>query len=336
MSPRLVVTVAGRSAVTDLGRARGPAFGLPVNGALDQYSARVANILVANDENAPIIEATAFDVAFVPDTDVLIAVTGASMEVTVDGCARPMWEPVPVVAGQEVRLASMTAGMRTYVAVHGSFDVPDLLGSCAPDTVIGFGTVLADGAAIALRARTAAPVNPYFGISLFHFGVDRPHFGDTAYVDVTDGPDIEEFAGTSRRLFDAPYRVSTQSDHIGLRMTGSLPERVRADEMISRGIPVGAIEVPPGDELLVLHRGRGVTAGYPVLAVATSTSLDALGQVRPEASVVFRGVTVDQAGRDARAWRERLDALRDRVATVYSCIGADDLVPLRPLERNLP
>jgi len=327
MSAEITVVAAGRSTVTDLGRLTGPGLGLPVNGALDQYSARVANILVANDETDAVIEAMAFDIAFVPSVDILIAVTGATMELTVDGCERPMWEPVPVPAGQEVRLSSMTGGMRTYVAVHGSFDVPTLLGSCAPDTVIGFGTTLADGDTVALRSTTPAPINPYFGISLFNFEVDRPYFGDTAYIDVTDGPDIDEFAGTSGRLFHEPYIVSTRSNHIGLRLSGSLPQRVRSDEMISRGVPVGAVEVPPGDELLILHRGRGVTAGYPVLAVVTSTSLDTLGQARPETSVVFRRVTVEQAARDARVWQDRLEHLRERVATVYACIGATGLVP---------
>lgn len=323
MNPHLTMTAAGRSVVTDLGRVRGPGVGLPVGGALDQYSARVANILVANDESAPLLEAVAFDTAFVSDAETLIAVTGAPVTLTVGGVERPLWEPVPVPAGAEVRIALMVGGMRAYVAVHGSFEVPTLLGSCAPDPVIGFGEQLADGARIALTARTPAPVNPFFGISLFNFGVDRPFFGGHAVVDVTDGPDVDEFAGTADRLFTGPFRVTTRSNHIGLRLTGKLPERIRTDEVLSRGVPIGAVEVPPGDELLVLHRGRGVTAGYPVLGVVTSTSLDTLGQARPETDVTFRRISVEQAARDARYWRERLDALRDRVTTVYSCIGAD-------------
>ncbi|WP_105566443.1 5-oxoprolinase subunit C family protein [Microbacterium halophytorum] len=321
MTASIRITEAGRAAVTDLGRHRGPGVGLPVNGALDQYSARAANILVANAEGAPLIEALAFDIAFVPSHDVLIAVTGADMLVTVDGVERPMWEPVPVEAGQEVRLGDMLGGMRTYIAVRGGFDVPELLGSCAPDPAIGFGTTLAVGDSIGLHARTGVPVNPYFGISLFNFGVDRPYFGDTACIDVTDGPDIDEFAGTAGLLFEAPYRVSTRSNQVGLRLSGVLPTRVGSGEMISRGVPVGAIEVPPGGELLVLHRGRGVTAGYPVLGVVTSTSLDTLGQVRPETEVSFRRVSLERAARDARVWRERLDRLRDRVGTVFSCLG---------------
>lgn len=327
MSAELRVSTPGRAAVTDLGRHRGPGVGLPVNGALDQYSARAANILVGNDESAALIEALAFDIAFVPTADILIAVTGADMVLTVDGAERPMWEPVPVAAGQLVALSDMVGGMRTYVAVHGSFDVPTLLGSCAPDPAVGFGTLFESGEAIALHQSVAAPVNPYFGLSLFNLGVDRPYFGDTAFIDVTDGPDIDEFAQTAGVLFDAPYAVTTRSNQVGLRLTGTLPRRESTHEMISRGVPVGAVEVPPGDELLVLHRGRGVTAGYPVLAVVTSTSLDTLGQARPETAVTFRRVSLEQAARDARVWRERLDALRDRVATVFACLGVEAAAP---------
>src|SRR5262245_23585081 len=161
------------AAVTDLGRARGPRFGLPVNGALDQSSARIANILTGNDENAPLIEITAFDFACTVDADILIAVTGADMTLRIDGVVRSMWEPVPVGAGQTVRLTNMTAGVRSYLAVRGAFDVPRLLDSCAPDTGIGFGTMLSAGMHVALSRPMTTPVNPFFGVSLFNVEVPR-------------------------------------------------------------------------------------------------------------------------------------------------------------------
>jgi allophanate hydrolase subunit 2 len=213
--------------------------------------------------------------------------------------------------------------LRTYVAVHGSFDVPLLLGSCAPDTVAGFGVVLAPGSRLDVRVPVAPIVNPYFDMSLFNLDVLIPYFGDDALIDVTDGPDAEQFRGAGALLFDTTYTVTAKSNHIGLRMAGELPVRSSTEEMISRGVPVGAVEVPPGDELLVLHRGRGVTAGYPVLAVVTPLSLDDLGQVRPGQRVRFRRTTVERAEEDVRAWRARLDRLRQRVDTIYACLGVD-------------
>jgi biotin-dependent carboxylase-like uncharacterized protein len=349
MSGVLRVHRAPMAAVTDLGRPRGPRYGLPCNGALDQYSARVANILVGNPEGAPLIEVTAFDARVELTADALISVTGAEAELLVDDVERPRWEPVAVRAGQTVSIRHITGGLRCYLAVHGSFDVPTLLGSCAPDPGIGFGASLADSGQIPLGLAGPAPVSDFWGCSLFNLQVLRPHLGENALVDVIDGPDIEEFGATAERLFAAPYEVTAKSNHVGLRLAGGeLPVRATRDEKISRGVPVGALEVPPGDELLILHRGRGVTAGYPVLGVVSSTSLDILGQARPGQQVTLRRCEVDQAVRDARAWREELGALRGRVELAFAALGLDGHLPPtgpststpstddRPLRRSTP
>ena len=322
MNAALEVLDAPMAMITDLGRTRGPRRGLPVNGAMDQYAARVANILAGNPDGDPLLEVTAFDARFRITGEALIAVTGAAAELRVGEEPMPQWEPVPVRAGQTVSLRGIEGGVRCYVAVHGSFEVPRLLGSCAPDAGVGFGGALADSDVVPLGHRGPAPVSEYWGHSLYNLQVLRPHLGDVAVVDVVDGPDVEEFRGTADRLFASPYTVTERSNHVGLRLTGGeLPERITSEEKISRGVPIGALEVPPGDELLVLHRGRGVTAGYPVLGVIASTSLDTLGQVRPGQQVELRSIGVDQATRDARAWSAELDALRRRVEMAFSSLG---------------
>lgn len=311
---------AGSTQVTDLGRRRGPRFGVSVNGALDQRSARVANILVGNPDDAPLLEITALDVEFVSDVDILIAVTGADGHLTVDGVGRPSNQPVSIRAGQTVALRGLQGGLRAYLAVRGSFDVPRLLGSCAPDSVLGFGGRIAAGGSIAVRRATPPIFNQNFTAELYCLDVPRPAAGFV--VDVTDGPDIADFGDTAARLFEQPYLVTPTSNHIGLRMTGPLPERRVQGEVLSRGVPVGAVEVPPGDELLVLHRGRGVTAGYPVLAVATSGALDVLAHVRPGQRVRFRRISASDAAARERADRVELEALRLRVQSVFSALDA--------------
>ena len=316
----LTFTEAGATQVTDLGRRRGPRYGVPVNGALDQRSARIANILVGNPDEAPLLEITALDIEFVAGVDILLAVAGADGHLTVDGVGRPSNQPVSVRAGETVALRHLQGGLRAYLAVRGSFDVPQLLGSCAPDSVLGFGGHLAGGASIPVRRSTDVIFNDHFAAELYSLDVPRPSTGFV--VDVTDGPDLDDFAGTADRLFAQPYLVTPTSNHIGLRMVGPLPERRTHGEVLSRGVPVGAVEVPPGEELLVLHRGRGVTAGYPVLAVVTSGSLDTLAQVRPGERVRFRKVSSSDAAARARADRVELEALRLRVRSVFSALDA--------------
>lgn len=321
MRGQLIVRQAGNSAVTDLGRFSGPRYGLPVNGALDQYSARAANILVGNDDNAPLVELTALDFRMTAMTDALIAVTGAPLTLTVAGRECPRWEPVSVGAGETIALRSIHGGLRAYLAVHGSVDAPTLLGSCAPDTVVGFGLQLRDGMALETRRRVPPLRQPYFDMPLFRLGSERPPAGNDLVVPVTDGPDLTEFGDSANLLFTTEYRVSPRSNHIGLRLGGQLPARTTSGEVLSRGVPVGAIEVPSREELLVLHRGRGVTAGYPVLAVATSLGLDVLAQARPGDTVHFARTTVAEATIAYRSSMLQLETLRQSVATVFDLLG---------------
>ena len=321
MTGSLVILQPGHSVVTDLGRTQGPAFGLPVNGALDQYSAKAANILAGNEENEPLLELTALDFRMRATTDLLIAVSGAPLDLTVGGRECPQWEPVSVRAGEVVAVRGIRTGLRAYIAVHGSFTVPRLLGSCAPDTVVGFGVKLVQGSELETRKTTAPITHPYFGLPLFRLGLTKPTFTTNPVIDVTDGPDVAEFGDTADLLITTQYTVSPRSNHIGLRLGGALPERQLTSEVLSRGVPVGAIEVPSREELLVLHRGRGVTAGYPVMAVVTSRSLDLLAQARPGHTVTFRKTTVAEATATHRAACLELDRLRITIRTVFGLLG---------------
>ncbi|WP_338784661.1 biotin-dependent carboxyltransferase family protein [Streptomyces sp. DG1A-41] len=320
MADTLTIRTAGIVTVQDLGRVGRSRYGLPAGGAVDQHSARVANVLCGNDERAPLLEITALDFACVPSGDILVAVTGAPADVTVEGGVRPQWEPISVRAGEMLRVSGIRQGLRVYLAVLGSFEADYLQGSCAPDTILGFGPALRDGDELVLRA-TCPPIDhPFSRIPLFRLNAPVLPFPTTWTIDVTDGPDRAEFGDTGSRLFDAPFTVSPRSNHIGLRLQGDVPRRVTTGEVLSRGVPIGAVEVPAGDELLVLHRGRGVTAGYPVLAVVTATGLSALGQVRPGQTIRFRHRTLDEAVTAHRVQRHAVDALRTRVRTAFDAL----------------
>jgi len=115
MSAHLTITRPGISYVTDLGRPGAGRVGQMTAGALDQYSVRVANTLVAADEHAPLLEVVAADFAMVTSVNLLIAVTGAPADVAVSGVPVPQWEPFLWPAGSQLTVTNMRVGMRVYV-----------------------------------------------------------------------------------------------------------------------------------------------------------------------------------------------------------------------------
>src|SRR5699024_8950912 len=84
------------------------------NGAMDQYSARAANILAGNPEDDPLLEVTVFDAQFSVTADALIAVTGADCELRVGDAVAPSWEPVSVRAGQPISLQQIRGAIRGH------------------------------------------------------------------------------------------------------------------------------------------------------------------------------------------------------------------------------
>jgi len=316
---------AGFAAVTDLGRFSGPSYGLSVNGALDQLSARTANILVGNHDNAPLIELTASELVFVCSNDQLIAVTGAAADVTVDGVSMPTHSPLSVRAGWTVAVRVLDSGLRSYVAVHGGLEAEMLLGSCAPDSMIGFGMRLGAGDEVAELGVCRPLSNPFLGGAVFTLDVPRTPYDRSSVVPVTDGPDLDEFGASATLLYREQYAVEARSNHVGLRLSGRPPHRESSAEVLSRGVPVGAIEVPSTTDLLLLHRGRGVTAGYPVLAVVTGAGLDTVAQLRPGDVVRFRRTTLERAGRAHLERHLAVQRFRERCWNALAENGVDRL-----------
>ncbi|KAA2261391.1 biotin-dependent carboxyltransferase family protein [Solihabitans fulvus] len=321
MADVLAVHQAGMVAVTDLGRQGHSRDGIPPNGAADQFSAAVANILVGNRENSPLIEVTASAFAFTTTRAALISVTGAPATLTCGGRPHRMWEPVCVPAGARVAVHNVHNGLRTYVAVHGEFQVPFVLGSCAPDSLLEVGTWLRAGAELAVDTDYVPVDHPVFRHPVFRLAAPTPRFGSPWTIDVTDGPAGADFVDLDRTLLSEPYRITPTSNHIGLRLSGPAPTRLDTRELLSRGVPVGAVEVTPSRELLVLLRGRPVTAGYPVVAVATRVAQSALGQAAPGHVLRFRRQALPDAVAAYRARRRAMDALTARVRTAFGCVG---------------
>ena len=135
------------------------------------------------------------------------------------------------------------------------------------------------------------------------------------------GRTLTEFGDTAELLFTTNTPSAPAATTSGCASAVPFPNASSQSEVLSRGVPVGAIEVPSREELLVLHRGRGVTAGYPVLAVVTSRSLDVLAQARPGHTITFSKTTVPEATAKHRTACLELDRLRNTINTVFGLLG---------------
>jgi antagonist of KipI len=66
-------------------------------------------------------------------------------------------------------------------------------------------------------------------------------------------------------------------------------------DLLSEGVPLGAIQVPGDGQPIVLMADRQATGGYPKIAVVSSADLPLLAQRLPGDPVRFRPESVAQA-----------------------------------------
>ena len=328
-----VTSVGWLTTFQDLGRRRVEQLGVPTGGAADQHSAIVANILVGNPRDAVLIESLGGDFAFVPACDVLIAVSGAPAEVTVGHVRTESWSPVVVPAGHEVRVRDLHIGARTYVAVNGVLHTERFLGSAAPDSRMGFAQTITRGSTLHLASEFAGFRHDLFDQSLFRLPVPELKFGDEPwYVDILESAELTTIPAMRDLLSESAYTVTDRSNHVGLRLSGPVRHPHGDEEIVSHGVPIGALEVPHADELIVLGRYRSLTAGYPIVGFAARESLPVLGQAAPGRALRFRWIDRDEAVRQRMMREGERRTLTAAVAVAFEALGFAPETPREPAD----
>jgi allophanate hydrolase subunit 2 len=110
-------------------------------------------------------------------------------------------------------------------------------------------------------------------------------------VPVLLGPRDDWFSTPAKQLAEGRWRVSPESNRIGLRLTGAALRRAETFdgvELPSEPVVTGAVQVPANGRPLVFLADHPTTGGYPVIGVVPTTVLPVLGQARPGTVIMFR------------------------------------------------
>ncbi|MGC5344644.1 biotin-dependent carboxyltransferase family protein [Streptomyces sp. DT24] len=276
-----VVRAGSLTSVQDEGRPGHAHLGVPRSGSLDGPAARLANRLVGNPSWAAVLETTLNGCAVRPGRAVTAAVTGAHCRVLVDGRPAPWGAPVRVPAGAVLEVGGAERGVRSCLAFAGGVAVEPVLGSRSTDLLSGLGPApLADGAVL--------PLGEPWGPARYAGVAPLPGPPDVLVLRLGPGPRTDWFTPDAlRTLRSAVYRVSSSSNRVGLRTEGPALERAVPGELLSEGMVLGAVQVPPDGRPVVFLADHPTTGGYPVVGVVPEDDLAAAAQAAPGTPVRF-------------------------------------------------
>jgi antagonist of KipI len=303
------------STVQDLGRLGYRESGVGSGGAADAHALSVANLLVGNEPSAAGLEITAGHVRIRHSGDRLVAWCGGAYLVQAGDAAVPPGRAAFVRAGEEISVAPH-GGARAWLAISGGIDVPPVLGSRSTDLRSGFGGLagraLADGdvlplgAASSLALRLSARLRDsrvaYFGASA---AWSAPAKG-ARLLRIVRGADWTRFDSDAHRaLATGAYEVTTESDRMGVQLTG--PELKRHDDgadLVSEAVVPGTVQVPPSAQPILLLADCQTIGGYPKIAHVITVDLPIAAQLRPGDHLRFVEVRLADAQRLLR-YRQR-------------------------------
>ena len=277
----------------DLGRAGQAGQGISVSGAADRASFKAANRIVGNPANTTALEITLGGISFRMRGQGVMALTGATAAISITGAdgrriSGPHHTAIALDDGDVVSLGTPEAGMRSYLALRGGFDIAPVLGSAATDTLAQIGPaapVVGDVVAIrpAATGSLVATEEPSFAM---------PSATETVVLDVVMGPRTDWFTDAAVENFlSQEWSVTPQSSRVGIRLSGDALERSNTGELPSEATVRGALQVPASGQPVLFLADHPLTGGYPVIANVAGHHLDLAGQIPVGAKIRFNAVS---------------------------------------------
>lgn len=315
--------------VQDLGRPGYAHLGISAGGAADPLALRLANRLLANPDSAPALEMTVRGPDLRAERDLMVAVAGA-IRLSIDGVPVPSGQTLSLRRGQTLRCGAIESGVRAYLAVRGGLAVPRIAGSAATDVRAGFGGLL--GRALRAGDVLQQPVDACGPTGLETGPCQLTSLGQMLLaarttLRVTWGSHADWFPASLReRLPQVPLQVRAQANRTGLRLQTDTPllsaeAAQRAAQLLTEGVSVGTVQVPPDGQPILLGVEQQVTGGYPKLAQVIAADLPLLGRLRPGDPVVLQPVS----------WIDARCAYRDLQAQLAAAIQPAPAFVERPV-----
>jgi KipI family sensor histidine kinase inhibitor len=285
--------------VQDLGRWGYQASGVSVAGAMDPLALRMANGLVGNEPDAGALEITLLGPTLRAVGACIVALAGAEVEPRLNG--RPVMGTVELKVGDELEVGRTVRGARAYLAVGGGIDVPLVLGSRSTYTRAGFGGL--EGRALragdtichAERSEESAPRERIPHSARNDKWLPLPS-GDEITVRVVLGPQDDYFSvETIEEFLRKAFQISSDADRMGYRLAGHPLHHQGPAEIVSDGVVLGSIQIPPHGNPIVMLADRPSVGGYPKIATVIGSDVRLVAQCRPGMRLHFRQVSVAEA-----------------------------------------
>ena len=280
-----------QTTVQDIGRYGYSHFGISSSGAADLFSFRLGNIIVGNAEELAGIEMTLLGADFQFNSDAVIAITGSPFNLSLDRQEIPYNQSIHVKKNQILSVGITKGGARSYLLVKGGIKTENYLNSKTTHVMSGMGGFM--GRPLKKGDMLEIDENRKINITDISNNLDEI---DTSIIRINKGLQSSYFSDSTWAAFTSKmFTVSEVFSRMGIRLKGNPIHSSKGNEILTEGIPLGAIQVPGGGEPIISFVEHQTTGGYPKIANVISADLCKVGQLKPGDKFQFELISFEDA-----------------------------------------
>jgi biotin-dependent carboxylase-like uncharacterized protein len=278
----------------DFGRDNLYHIGIPFSGAMDNRNYRLANHIVGNKENLPVLEFAyqgpnlkynGSNLNFVVTGDVIFKLLKKNR--IIDGNC---YESYILEDGDEIDIISTNKSVYGYLAISGEIDLKPQWGSYSINTKANIGSnngkKLQNGQKIDITKISLNQTKKI--LNYINTSIEK--------IRVLKGINFNYFSEESKKnFFEKEFMISKLSDRMGMRLEGLNLENVVDTNIKSEGLIKGVIQVPADGNPIIMLSDHGTIGGYPKIGVVISADYDKLVQLAPGTKIKFQEVQLSDA-----------------------------------------
>ena len=286
--------------IQDLGRVGHRHLGINPNGAMDPFSAALANALIGKRPGAAVLELHYPASSILFEKTTVIAITGADFNPSIDGNEVPLYHAIHVRKNSQLKFNELKEGARCYVAILHDLNVQKWLGSYSTNIIAkngGFeGRRLFKGDRIHLKHNIKLKqLNYEESFHLLPWGVPlrTPISNEIEFVMGSEWNWLtNEAQDDFQHLW---FQLNADSNRMGFRLNGPLLTAKQHEQLISSAVCFGTVQLLPDERLVILMADHQTCGGYPRVAHVISADLTFLGQKRTNDVVHFIQTDLERA-----------------------------------------
>ena len=278
----------------DKGRSNLYHIGIPFSGAMDNRNYQLANRLVGNKLDLPVIEFAYQGPLLKYNGDTInLAITGDvifTLKKKDNEIQGNCYENYKIEDGDEIDILSTNKSVYGYLAISGEFDLKLQWGSCSVNTKANIGS----------NEGKKLKNNQDIYISNIKFTQEKKQ---TNYLNskvenirVIKGTNFDYFSNEGKKIFfEKEFIVSKLSDRMGMRLEGPKIENIVNTNIKSEGLLKGVVQVPADGNPIIMLSDHGTIGGYPKIGVVASVDYDRLVQISPGSKIKFKEIELSDA-----------------------------------------